>query len=63
MPQPNLVPVSPSSSRKVQSIGVSCGTVTVCSRPLMVSEVMVIGPGKGGGKRIDKVLAAIGVGR
>lgn len=40
MPQPNLVPVIPSTSRKTQSSGMSSGASKVTLRPLMVRVVM-----------------------
>src|SRR5438552_19003164 len=40
MPQPNLVPVSPSSSRSVHKSGVSSGTSTSTRLPLM-SRVVI----------------------
>src|SRR5256885_1832280 len=39
MPQPNLVPVSPSVSRSTQSSGVSGATSTVSRLPLTVKEI------------------------
>ncbi len=41
MPQPNFVPVMPSTSRKVHSSGVSSGTSTVKDFPLMLSVVLI----------------------
>ena len=40
MPQPNLLPVSPSSSRSVHSSGVSPGTSTFWRLPLMSSAII-----------------------
>src|SRR5258706_8526849 len=40
MPQPYLVPVSPSSSRRAHSSGVSSGRLTLYRRPLTVTEVI-----------------------
>src|ERR1700752_3302279 len=42
MPQPYLVPVSPSSSRRAHSRGVSSGRLTLYRRPLTVTEVIAI---------------------
>src|SRR2546426_12364344 len=39
-PQPNLVPVSPMTSRSTQSRGMSGGTSTVCALPLTLSVTM-----------------------
>ena len=36
MPQPNFVPVMPSTSRSTQSSGVSPSTSTLCGIPLML---------------------------
>src|SRR5579863_5841464 len=41
MPQPNFVPVRPTTSRMTQSRGVSSSTFTVTARPLMRNAVMV----------------------
>src|SRR2546422_10640380 len=40
IPQPNLVPVRPISSRSVHSRGVSPGTSTLCRLPLMSSWII-----------------------
>src|SRR5256885_7327489 len=40
IPQPNLVPVRPTTSRSTHRIGMSDGTSTVTSRPLMFRVVM-----------------------
>src|SRR6185295_7741426 len=42
MPQPYLVPVSPSSSRRAHSSGVSSGRLTLYRRPFTVTEVIAI---------------------
>ena len=42
MPQPNLVPVMPSSSRRTQRRGVSSGALLERTCSLILSEVMVI---------------------
>src|SRR5882672_9662416 len=42
MPQPYLVPVSPSSSRRAHSSGVSSGRLTLYRRPLTETEVIAI---------------------
>src|SRR4029077_12391180 len=39
-PQPNLVPVIPSVSRRAQRMGVLGSASTVCSRPLTFSAIM-----------------------
>src|SRR5271170_5655927 len=41
MPQPNFVPVRPTTSRMTQSRGVSSATSTVTGRPLMRNVIMV----------------------
>ena len=41
IPQPNLVPVRPSSSRSVHNRGVSPGKSTFCRLPLMSSGIIV----------------------
>ncbi|MNN45434.1 hypothetical protein D3C81_1597700 [compost metagenome] len=46
MPQPNLVPVMPSTSRSTQSSGVSGSTSTLCSVPL-IFRVRAISPPSG----------------
>ena len=38
IPQPNFVPVSPTTSRNAQSSGISAGASTVVGFPLMVSS-------------------------
>src|SRR5258708_28801195 len=38
MPQPNFVPVMPSTSRSVHSSGVSCGTSAFTGLPLMFNS-------------------------
>src|SRR5262245_50611976 len=40
MPQPNLVPFIPSTSRSTHSSGISAGTSTSCFRPLIESATM-----------------------
>src|SRR6059036_3190582 len=40
IPQPNFVPVSPTTSRSTHRIGMSDGTSTVTSRPLIFNVVM-----------------------
>src|SRR5262245_32817660 len=40
MPQPNFVPVMPSSSRMIQSNGISASTSSEYAFPLTVSEIM-----------------------
>ncbi|MOA15485.1 hypothetical protein D3C78_1356430 [compost metagenome] len=40
MPQPNLVPVMPSTSRSTHSRGMSSGTLTSLAWPLICSRVM-----------------------
>src|SRR5438132_5973799 len=40
-PQPNLVPVMPSVSRRAQRIGVAGSASTACSRPLTLSLLMM----------------------
>src|SRR5712691_4144467 len=42
MPQPNLVPVSPSVSRRTQSNGVSGSTSTSCVCPLIVRRGIIL---------------------
>src|SRR5258708_19409802 len=42
MPQPNLVPVSPSVSRRTQSNGVSGSTSTSCVCPLIVRRDIIL---------------------
>src|SRR5580692_3356209 len=42
IPQPNLVPVRPSSSRITQSNGASSGLCTETARPLRLNVVMVV---------------------
>src|SRR5437879_7730481 len=44
MPQPNLVPVRPTTSRSTHSTGISAGTSTVTSRPLMFSVAIKSAP-------------------
>src|ERR1700682_3359673 len=39
-PQPNLVPVNPSSSRKAHSRGMSDGTSSVCDFPLILKVII-----------------------
>src|SRR2546429_7788905 len=41
MPQPNLVPVKPTTSRSTHRIGISAGTSTVWSLPLMLRVIML----------------------
>src|SRR3989475_13338403 len=47
MPQPNFVPVKPTTSRRAHRIGMSVGTSTVWSLPLMLSVIMVVHPSLG----------------
>src|SRR5712671_2221161 len=45
MPQPNFVPVMPSTSRNTQSSGVSPSTSTLCALPLtLMLKAMVLSP-------------------
>src|SRR5687768_9573887 len=46
MPQPNFVPVMPSTSRSTQSSGISGGTSTSRRSPLMVIAIMCSPPRK-----------------
>ena len=41
-PQPNLVPIMPSSSRSAQSSGMSAGTSTLTFRLLISSVIMLL---------------------
>ena len=41
MPQPNFVPVRPTTSRSAHRIGMSGGTSTVWSLPLMLRVIML----------------------
>src|SRR5213592_4611566 len=43
-PQPNLVPVSPMTSRSTQSRGMSGGTSTVCALPLTLKVTTTVRP-------------------
>src|ERR1700720_4758433 len=45
IPQPNLVPLRPTSSRMAQSNGASSGVRTETARPLISKLVMIAGPG------------------
>src|SRR5437899_12969494 len=47
MPQPNFVPVRPTTSRSAHRMGMSLGTSTVWSLPLMLSVIMVVHPSLG----------------
>jgi hypothetical protein len=44
MPQPNLVPVRPITSRSTHSNGISGGTSTVWTLPLILSVIMTVVP-------------------
>ena len=44
MPQPNLVPVSPTTSRRTQSSGISGGTSTVRDAPFRVKVMLAMRP-------------------
>src|SRR5215471_6909864 len=46
MPQPNLVPVKPSVSRRTQSRGMAAGTSTDCGLPLSVNLTAGIKPSR-----------------
>src|SRR5438445_4651996 len=65
IPQPNLVPVRPTTSRSTHRIGMSAGTSTVTSRPLMFRVAMSDSPGwclmVNGPQLLHKDLGAVGV--
>src|SRR3954470_17207189 len=42
LPQPNLVPVMPSTSRNTQSSGVSSSTSTLCCLPLILTLKAIV---------------------
>src|SRR2546427_7743519 len=44
IPQPNFVPVKPTTSRSAHRMGMSVGTSTVWSLPLMLRVIMVVHP-------------------
>ena len=44
MPQPNLVPMSPITSRSTQSNGMSAGASTECFSPLMLNTYIFLSP-------------------
>src|SRR2546428_598863 len=59
IPQPNFVPVNPTTSRKTHRIGMSAGTSTVTSRPLIFSVAMTASPQDGGMKAIARSVAGL----
>src|SRR5262245_7152513 len=65
LPQPNLVPVRPTSSRRTHRSGVSAGTATSTGLPLTTSFIMYSSP-RGrerqleGGAELHDVLVGLG---
>src|SRR5262249_51922258 len=63
MPQPNLVPVIPSSSRSVHNSGVSAGRWTLSRLPLMSRERIAALLSSGGPRHVARVWTVPPLGR